>query len=141
MKNKKSYQAINITINGNEFYMYIIRENKIFKQKIGIKKPSLFQLSTLQESKIKKTKTKKSRGENIEENILRDNINHEQENTENENIDNSQKNKHLIEDGYSQSSILTKSTLNSAWNINKIQSKDNQNNFTSKKFFKLKKLL
>jgi hypothetical protein len=134
MKNKKSYQAINITINGNEFYMYIIKENKIFKQKIGIKKPSLFQLSTLQESKIKKTKTKKSRGENIEENILRDNINHEQENTENENIDNSQKNKHLIEDGYSQSSILTKSTLNSVWNINKIQSKDNQNNLHQKNF-------
>ena len=62
MKNKKSYQAINININGNEFYMYIIKENKIFKQKIGIKKPSLFQQSTLQESKIKKTKTKKSRG-------------------------------------------------------------------------------
>ena len=144
MKNKKSYKAINISITGNEFYIYIIRENIVLKQNIRKIKSCLSkQFTSLKESTITKRKTKKSiLVENIVQNILRDNMNYyEQENTENENIDNSQKNKHLIEYGNSQSSALTKSTLNSVWNINKTQSKDNQNNFTSKKFLKSQILL
>ena len=42
----------------------------------------------------------------------------------------------FMEDTASQSSAMTKSSLSSFWNINKAQSRENQNNFTSKKFYK-----
>ena len=141
MKNKKFYQAVKINLNDNDFYMYIINENKEENKKKK-RRSCLSKQKTKQESNYKKGKTKKSiLLETFTENILNENSNQEEEITENENNEKNQNVKNLIEDNFSQSSALTKSSLSSFWNINKIQTKDIQNNFTSKKFFKLQILL
>ena len=119
--------------------MYLINESKTKHKK---KKADLSKHTKVKDAKYIKGKTKKSiLKENFLENMLGKNPQQEEEITENENNNNSQKVKNLIEDNFSQSSALTKSSLSSFWNINKNQTKDIQNNFTSKKFFKLQILL
>ena len=141
MKNKKFYQAVKINLNDNDFCMYIINENKEENKKKK-RRSCLTKQKTKQEPNYKKGKTKKSiLLETFTENILNENSNQEEEITENEHNEKNQNVKNLIEDNFSQSSALTKSSLSSFWNINKIQTKDIQNNFTSKKFFKLQILL
>jgi hypothetical protein len=142
MKNKQSDQAINISLNNNNIFMYIISENKNKQKKKKVKSCFSIQSTILEEIKLKKGKTKKHvLVGNIIENTLSESENQEEDITENENIVNSQKVKNLLEDNYSQSSALTKSSLSSFWNINKAQAKDIQNNFTSRKFFKLQILI
>ena len=139
MKNKKNYQEINISLYDNNFSMYLINESKTKQKK---KKADLSKHTKVKDAKYIKGKTKKSiLKENFLENMLGKNPQQEEEITENENNNNSQKVKNLIEDNFSQSSALTKSSLSSFWNINKNQTKDIQNNFTSKKFFKLQILI
>ena len=142
MKNKKNYEAINISLHDNEFLIYLIDENKEKhkKKKIlsGENKPS----TKLLDAKLRKGRTKKSILEkNILVNMVNVSENQDEEITENENVNNSKKIKNLIDDNNSQSSAFTKSSLNSFWNINKAQAKDTQNHFSSKKFFKLQILL
>ena len=142
MKNKQSDQAINISLNNNDIFMYTISENKNKQKKKKVKSCFSIQSTILEEIKLKKGKTKKHvLVGNIIENALSESENQEEDITENENIINSQKVKNLLEDNNSQSSALTKSSLSSFWNINKAQAKDIQNNFTSRKFFKLQILL
>ena len=47
----------------------------------------------------------------------------------------------LLEETASQSTLATKSSQNSFWNVNKALSRDDQNNFASKKFLNLQLLL
>ena len=141
MKNKKFYQAVKINLNDNDFSIYIINDNN-GENKKKKRRSCLSKQKTKQESNYKKGKTIKSiLVETLTENILNENSNQEEKITENENNEKNQNVKNLIEDNFSQSSALTKSSLSSFWNINKIQTKDIQNNFTSKKFFKLQILL
>ena len=139
MKNKQSCQAINISLNDNDFFMYIINKIKN-KQKTQKEKSEKSGRSLkLKEIKLKKGKTKQS--ELLEKNrvnMLSDNVYQEEENESNIN---SPKVKIVIEDNFSQSSMNTERSLNSFWNINKVENKYTQNNFTSKKFFKLQILL
>ena len=144
MKNKLCKESFSLNLNDNEFLVYNITENKIKKKKNVVKEGLNKQFTTFKEIKLARKSTKKELmhgDENGIKSALTESANPEEDNTNNDNIDNSQKVKNLIEDNASQSSAMTKSSLSSFWNINKPQGRDNQNNFTSKKFFKLQMLL
>ena len=144
MKNKLSKEYFSLDINDNKFLVYNITENKHKKKKNIIKEGLNKQLTNFKEIKLVRKSTKKDPFHPDEIGIrsaLSDSEIPEGDNSNNDNIDNSQKVKNLIEDNASQSSAMTKSSMSSFWNINKPQARDNQNNFTSKKFFKLQMIL
>ena len=132
MKNKISKEAFSFNSNNSQFIVYDIIENKIKKKKSIIKVGFNKQFTNYQNMKFKRKNTNNLNEEN--NNVLSDNENQEEENSKN--INNSQKVRNFMEDNASQSSAMTKSSLSSFWNINKAQSRENQNNFTSKKFYK-----
>ena len=144
MKNKLSKESFSININDNQFLVYTITENKIKKKKNIVREGLNKQLTNFKELKFQRKNTEKDLF-HLDENGIKSGFNGsgnpEEDNSNNENIDNSQKVRNIIEDNASQSSAMTKSSLSSFWNINKTQARDNQNNFTSKKFFKLQMLL
>ena len=138
MKNKISKESFSFDLNNDKFLVYDIIENKIKKKKNIIKDGLNKQFTNYQNIKFRR----KSINLNIENNNdLSDNENEEEEKSKNENINNSQKVMNFIEDNASQSSAMTKSSLSSIWNINKSQSRENQNNYTSKKFYKWQTIL
>ena len=146
MRNKSSKEAFTLKINDNELFMYTISENKL-KRKKNIERSG--EGFSKQFTNFKGFGRKNTKNENLEardENFIRsrlsdNSISEEEKSNNEENIDNSKKVRNLIEDTASQSSAGTKTSLSSFWNINKPQARDNQNNFTSKKFFKLQLLL
>ena len=144
MKNKASKEIFSILLNDNEFFMYNITENKIKRKNNLIREGLNKQLTNFNKEALFIRKPTKKEISNFKEDksIQRDlteNSNPDEENSYN--ADNSIKVKNIIEDNASQSSALTKSSLSSFWNINKPQARDNSNNFTSKKFFKLQMIL
>ena len=144
MKNKSSKELFSIKLNDNEFFMYNITENKIKRKNNVVKDGLNKQLTNFNKDIlfVRKTTRKEvfdSKDENNMQKELTDNSNPDEENSDN--MDNSLKVRNLIEDNASQSSAQTKSSLSSFWNINKPQARDNSNNFTSKKFFKLQMIL
>ena len=146
MRNKSSKQAFSLKLNDNELFMYTISENKL-KRKKNIER--LGEGYSKQYTNFKGFGRKNTKNGNLEarddnfiKSKLTDNSNSEEEKSNNDEVvDNSKKVRNLIEDTASQSSAGTKTSLSSFWNINKPQARDNQNNFTSKKFFKLQMLL
>ena len=145
MKNKICKEFLNLDINPNKFIVYTIAENKIKKKKIIVKEGFSKQHTNFKDIRLTRKNTKRElfhfNEDNLMKSALSDSANHEEDNSNNDNIDNSQKVRNIIEDNASQSSAMTKSSLSSFWNRNKPQARENQNNFTSKKFFKLQMIL
>ena len=142
MMNKQCNEALTFTLNENKFLMYLITVNKI-KRKKNLAKNSLNkQFTNFKEIGLGRKNTRNGSMEDI---ILKSNSsasgNRDEDNSNNDDINNSQKVRNFIEDTASQSSSATKSTLSSLWNKNKPQSKDNQNYFSSKKFFRFQMFL
>ena len=145
MKNKICKEFLTLDINPNKFIVYTIAENKIKKKKIIVKEGFSKQHTNFKDIRLTRKNTKRElfhfNEDNLMKSALSDSANHEEDNSNNDNIDNSQKVRNIIEDNASQSSAMTKSSLSSFWNRNKPQARENQNNFTSKKFFKLQMIL
>ena len=145
MKNKICKEFLTLDINPNIFIVYTIAENKIKKKKIVVKEGFSKQHTNFKDIRLTRKNTKRElfhfNEYNLMKSALSDSANHEEDNSNNDNIDNSQKVRNIIEDNASQSSAMTKSSLSSFWNRNKPQARENQNNFTSKKFFKLQMIL
>ena len=145
MKNKICKEFLTLDINPNIFIVYTIAENKIKKKKIIVKEGFSKQHTNFKDIRLTRKNTKRElfhfNEDNLMKSALSDSANHEEDNSNNDNIDNSQKVRNIIEDNASQSSAMTKSSLSSFWNRNKPQARENQNNFTSKKFFKLQMIL
>ena len=145
MKNKLSKESFSLDLNDSQFIVYSINENKIKKKKNIVKEGLNKQFTNFKDLKLQRKNTKRDLSHYHDElgmkSALSESGNPEEENENNDNIDNSLKVRNLIEDNASQSSAVTKSSLSSFWNINKPQARDNQNNFTSKKFFKLQMIL
>ena len=145
MKNKICKEFLTLDINPNIFIVYTIAENKIKKKKIVVKEGFSKQHTNFKDIRLTRKNTKRElfhfNEDNLMKSALSDSANHEEDNSNNDNIDNSQKVRNIIEDNASQSSAMTKSSLSSFWNRNKPQARENQNNFTSKKFFKLQMIL
>jgi hypothetical protein len=145
MKNKLSKESFSLDLNDSQFIVYSINENKIKKKKNIVKEGLNKQFTNFKDLKLQRKNTKRDLSHYHDElgmkSALSESGNPEEENENNDNIDNSLKVRNLIEDNASQSSAMTKSSLSSFWNINKPQARDNQNNFTSKKFFKLQMIL
>ena len=140
MKNKQIYQVINISLNSNEYIIYLINRIRKKQNKKNTKSALSKQSTILQDTKFKKGKKISVVEENITENMLSESEKKEEEIADNEN-NNVQNIINFIEDNQSQSSALTRSSLSSYWNVNKTQVKDIQNSFSSKKFFRLQILL
>ena len=143
--NKICKEFLTLDINPNKFIVYTIAENKIKKKKIIVKEGFSKQHTNFKDIRLTRKNTKRElfhfNEDNLMKSALSDSANHEEDNSNNDNIDNSQKVRNIIEDNASQSSAMTKSSLSSFWNRNKPQARENQNNFTSKKFFKLQMIL
>ena len=141
MKNKICKEFLTLDINPNKFIVYTIAENKVKMKKIVVKEGFSKQHTNFKDIRLTRKNTKRElfhfNEDNLMKSALSDSANHEEDNSNNDNIDNSQKVRNIIEDNASQSSAMTKSSLSSFWNRNKPQARENQNNFTSKKFFKL----
>ena len=145
MKNKICKEFLNLNINPNKFIVYTIAENKIKKKKIVVKEGFSKQHTNFKDIRLTRKNTRREMFHFNEDNLMKSALtnseNNEEDNSNNDNIDNSQKVRNIIEDNASQSSAMTKSSLSSFWNRNKPQARENQNNFTSKKFFKLQMIL
>ena len=145
MKNKICKEFFTKDINVNKFIVYNIAENKVKKKKMVVKEGFNKQHTNFKDIKLTRKNTRREMFHFNEDNLMKSALtnseNNEEDNSNNDNIDNSLKVRNIIEDNASQSSAMTKSSLSSFWNINKLQARDNQNNFTSKKFFKLQMVL
>ena len=147
MKNKLIKEDFKISVNDCEFCMYNITENKIKKKKNLAKENLSKQYTNFKESgkftikSHKKEQYLKLKDDKANKSLVSGSLEQEEESSNIDSIDNSQRVRNIIEDNASQSSALTKTSLSSFWNINKPQARDNQNNFTSKKFLKLQLLL
>jgi len=131
MKNKQIYQVINISLNSNEYIIYLINPIRKKQNKKNTKSCLSKQSTILQDAKFNKGKKKSVVEETITENMLSESEKKEEEIIDNEN-NNVQNIINFIEDNQSQSSALTRSSLSSYWNVNKTQVKDIQNSFSSK---------
>lgn len=141
MLNKNPHYINSISVNNNNFNIYTIKEKKSAKKykKLKTKKNSVNEdilkinnESIMTNNNDKNVLTNSDKGSNIDDNSQSENSNFSSHN---------EKLKNIIEDTASLSSNLTKSNVSSFWNLSKGSSKDKENNFTSKKFFKLQMTL
>ena len=150
MKNKIIQFEDNISINNTSLYIYSIHEIKKKKKKLENKETTT-KFLTINDNFTLNNKESTLNDQNYDKNmsnIVNSENFEERENGENTNNINSSSNNNneiqinnLIEETASQSSAVTKTSGNSFWNLNKAMSKDDQNNFTSKKFLNLQLLL
>ena len=140
MKNKLIQCVFSMSMNNSDFYAYIIselkRKKKYDKKEIthkgmsdvdnytfNNKESSNINNDFFSASKVNDTMDDKMIGEISNSSSINHNINN------------------LLEETASQSTAATKSSQNSFWNINKALSRDDHNNFASKKFLNLQLLL
>ena len=146
MKNKILNYHYSISMNNTNLSIYNISEIKKKKKKLDKREISkkitsndtftLKKGSSLNEKNDKFTSNFAGSEMNYKEQIEEENSNtNSNENNEIQNINN------LLEETASQSSAATKTSGNSFWNLNKELSRQDQNNFSSKKFLNLQLLL
>ena len=147
MKNKLIQYAFSLTMNNIDFNAYII--NEIKKKKKKSVKNKIYQkfgsnidiinkeISNIDSSPNDNFLSNIRESEVLDDKIIED-ISNNNTSSNNHHINNIND---ILEETASQSSALTKSSGNSFWNINKGNSRDEQNNFSSKKFLNLQLLL
>ena len=142
MKNKSIHSSYTLTLNNTNFFIYFISEIKKRKQKLIKKEKTQNYLSGFDnniESSINNTKHDKYIsnivGSEADKNI------EDYTNTNNYSSNNAQNINDFLEETASQSSAMTKSSSNALWKANKANSRNEQYNFTSKKFLNLQLLL
>ena len=148
MKNKLIQYAFSLTMNNIDFNAYIINEikkkkKKSVKNKISQKFGSNIDIINKEISNIDSSPNDNflsniRESEVLDDKIIEDISNNNTSSNNHHHINNIND---ILEETASQSSALTKSSGNSFWNINKGNSRDEQNNFSSKKFLNLQLLL
>ena len=146
LKNKIIAHHFSISINNAIIYIYSISEIKKKKKKLDRKEITkkitsskdnyILNIESNRADKNDKFASNFAGSEvNVEEQIVEENSKTNSSENEKRNINN------LLEETASQSSAATKVSGSSFWNINKAMSRDDQNNFSSKKFLNLQLLL
>ena len=150
MKNKIIQFENSISVNDTILYIYSIHELKKKKKKLE-NKETTSKLLNINDNYTLNNKESSFNDQNYDKNMsniigsenleVKDNEENTNNNNSSSNNNGIQNINNLIEETASQSSVATKSSANSFWNLNKAMSKEDQSGFTSKKFLNLQLLL